>query len=375
MADQPEGESLMPRRTQGSIYRTATGCGIRWPENGKRQHQDGFRNRTEARRWFSEHVAPRLDRGEPGLGPSLTLAEFVPLYLERHAAGVRARTIEALRWRLGVAMEAFGDVPLRDLERMAGEIADWRKTLPERSRYDITRALRQACDAAIRWGNMERNPARDAGRNPQPPPRPIRAYTYAELEAIAAELSPMYQPLPAFAAATGLRPEEWQALERRDVERDQRLLNVRRTVSGGEVVELGKTARSRRQVPLSPRAIEAIAALPPRLDSRYLIPARRGGVFDIHNFRRREWAPAIEASGVRKPARIYDLRSTFASNALAARISPFELATIMGTSTAMIERHYGTLIEGAGADMASRLGKFEADHERSGDEVASRGDE
>jgi hypothetical protein len=47
----------------------------------------------------------------------------------------------------------------------------------------------------------------------------------------------------------------------------------------------------------------------------------------------------------------------------------------MGTSTAMIERYYGTLIEGAGADIAIRLGKFEADHERSGDEVATRGDQ
>ena len=47
----------------------------------------------------------------------------------------------------------------------------------------------------------------------------IRAYTYPELEAIAAELSPPYRALPVFAAATGLRPEEWQALERRDVDR------------------------------------------------------------------------------------------------------------------------------------------------------------
>ena len=71
--------------------------------------------------------------------------------------------------------------------------------------------------------------------------------------------------------------------------------------------------------------------------------------------------PAVEASGVRKPARIYDLRSTFASNALAAGVSVFELARIMGTSVAMIERSYGTLIEGAGADIARRLGAFEAD--------------
>jgi len=66
-----------------------------------------------------------------------------------------------------------------------------------------------------------------SGRNPQPPPRPIRAYTYAELEAIAAELSPMYRPIPAFVAATGLRPEEWQALERRDVDRDAVTVIVR----------------------------------------------------------------------------------------------------------------------------------------------------
>jgi hypothetical protein len=70
----------------------------------------------------------------------------------------------------------------------------------------------------------------------------------------------------------------------------------------------------------------------------------------------------------RRPARIYDLRSTFASNALAAGISVFELARVMGTSVAMIERHYGTLIEGAGADIARRLNAFDADQERAANE-------
>jgi len=132
----------------------------------------------------------------------------------------------------------------------------------------------------------------------------------------------------------------------------------------GEVVELAKTGRSRRQVPLSERALAALEEIPPRLDTPYLFPARRGGPFDLHNFRRREWAPAIEASAVRRPARIYDLRSTFASNALAAGVSVFELARVMGTSVAMIERHYGTLIEGAGAGISRRLSAFEAKQAR-----------
>jgi integrase len=75
--------------------------------------------------------------------------------------------------------------------------------------------------------------------------------------------------------------------------------------------------------------------------------------------RRREWAPAIEASGVSTPARIYDLRSTFASRGLAAGVSVFELARVMGTSVLMIERAYGTLLDGAGADIARRLNAYD----------------
>jgi integrase len=70
----------------------------------------------------------------------------------------------------------------------------------------------------------------------------------------------MYRPLPIFASAPGLRPEEWQAVQRRDVDRHERVLSVRHTVSSGEVVELGKTTRSRHQVPLSRRALDALDA-------------------------------------------------------------------------------------------------------------------
>jgi integrase len=351
----------MPAEQRGQPYKLGRGrYGLRYydRDGNRRRAAEKFPSRTAALNHYRDVIEPML-RGEQPRA-ELTLAEFVPLYLERHAAGVRPRTITDLRKRLAYATRVFGDVPLRDLERMSGEIAAWQAKLPERSRYGIVGALRQTLGGAVRWGHITTNPAVQAGRNRQPAPRPIRVYTRAELDAIELELAPAYRPLPVFAAATGLRPEEWQALERRDIDRGAGVLNVRRTVSSGEIVELGKTTRSRRQVPLTRRALHALDALPPRLDTPLVFPAARGGVHDLDRFRRRVWAPAIEAAAITRPARIYDLRSTFASDALAAGVTVFELARVMGTSVAMIERHYGTLLEGASAGIAGRLDRLDA---------------
>ena len=355
----------MPPTQRGQAYRLGTGrWGIRWYDaDGVRRRKSPFPSKSAALAHYREVIEPRL-RGEPVPLPELTLAEFVDVYLERHAFGVRKRTVDTLRDRLKHATRAFGDVPLRELEHMTDELAGWQARLPERAGHGIASALRQTLDAAVRWKRMSSNPAKLAGRNPKPPVRPVRAFTRAELDAISLELSAIYRPLPAFASATGLRPEEWAALERRDVDKRAGVLHVRRSVSSGEVVELAKTERSRRQVPLTPRALSALDELAPRLDTPRLWPAPAGGLMNLDNFRRREWAPAIEASGVATPARIYDMRSTYASNSLAAGIDVFELARVMGTSIEMIERHYGTLLTGAAAGIAERQAAFEAEQDR-----------
>jgi hypothetical protein len=45
-----------------------------------------------------------------------------------------------------------------------------------------------------------------------------------------------------------------------------------------------------------------------------------------------------------------------------------EVAWIMGTSPAMIERHYGCLLDGAGAGITGRLDAFEAAQEQAADQ-------
>jgi integrase len=75
---------------------------------------------------------------------------------------------------------------------------------------------------------------------------------------------------------------------------------------------------------------------------------------DLHNFRNREWKPAQLAAGLEPPRRIYDLRHTFATFALRAGISTFDLSRYMGASLTMIDRHYGHLARD-GREHAIRL--------------------
>ena len=74
-----------------------------------------------------------------------------------------------------------------------------------------------------------------------------------------------------------------------------------------------------------------------------LFPAPRGGYVELHSFRQRQWRPAQVAAGIDPIRRPYDLRHTYATFALRAGVSIFDLPRFMGASLAMIDRHYGHL--------------------------------
>src|SRR3954454_15710353 len=78
-------------------------------------------------------------------------------------------------------------------------------------------------------------------------------------------------------------------------------------------------------------------------DSPLVFPGDRGGYLDIHHFRPYQWRPAQTAAGIDPLRRVYDLRHTFATFALRAGISTFDLSRYMGASLTMIDRHYGHL--------------------------------
>jgi integrase len=194
---------------------------------------------------------------------------------------------------------------------------------------------------AVRANLLDENPA-VLVPNPEPKRREALAFaSLEELEAVGDELSPEFRPLPLFVALTGLRPEEWLALERGDVDRGAGVVHVRRVLTDGELRLYGKQSRSLRAVPLPARAAQALEEIPPRIDTRLLFPGARGGHLNLHSRRAEEWTPAVKAAGLEHRAP-YALRHTFATFAIAAGVSLFELARFMGTSVEQIDHTYVT---------------------------------
>jgi integrase len=335
------------------VFKTRTGAyGIRWPEGGKRPQRTGFTTKTAARTWFSEEVAPRLREGTPD--PSITFDAFCDLYLDRWGSTVAGRTRETASERLVSSRERFGDWTLRELEGAAGDVAKWRAGLTDTSRYRLTLAMRQTLNAAVRWRYLRTNPVADAGPNPVPRTEEFVPFTRAEIDALDTELGGPYGPLVVFAAETGLRTNEWAALERRDVDKTGRVVMVQRRFADGVLTAFPKTERSRRNVPLTARALEAYERLPAQLHTRLVFPSPTGTYVNLDNFRTREWYDALDAAGIERRGP-YHLRHTFATEALAAGVSIFELARVMGASVKEIDRTYGHLARDANDSIRARL--------------------
>src|SRR5262249_20427903 len=154
------------------------------------------KTKTAALDHYRDVVAPKLC----GTPTALTLDGLVELYVERHEAIRSPRTIRTLRERMRRPLDAYGSTPLAELEGMALDLAGWPPTWPPRHAPKVMGALRQVLAAGVRWRLLASNPAVDAGPNPEADPAPVRVYTLAELDAIAAELAKPYRPLPVFAA-------------------------------------------------------------------------------------------------------------------------------------------------------------------------------
>ncbi|MBA3413302.1 MAG: hypothetical protein H0T09_06385, partial [Actinobacteria bacterium] len=249
----------MPSVQRGQVYKLSGGS---WAyrsrdENGRRRQIGGFKTKGEA----SQALAFTLDGvrlGALGIRRDLTVSEAVTRYLAQH--DVDPATTTKLRRQLKQAESVFGARQLDTIQ--ADELGAWRRKLSQGARHDVFRALKQVLEQAARWKWIDENPARYV-KNPKAKRAEFQPFSsWEEIEAIAAELDPRFAAIPIFATGTGLRPEEWLALERLDVDRKAGVVRVERVWTQRRLKQCAKTSRQRRRVPLRQRVLDALEVLP-----------------------------------------------------------------------------------------------------------------
>lgn len=290
------------------------------------------------RKWKDEAAARNF--GLPVERDPITLDELCERYLAQHQ--VTGRTLRTLRERLAYSRDAFADANVRELQ--AEEIASWNARLPKMRRQALA-ALRQVLAAGVRWEYLTRNPA-SVVKLPPPVPTDVRPFeSWADVGAVA-EAAGTFGGVQAtalvqFATATGLRPQEWQALPWRDLDLTGHVVHVRQTLRDGGIVTVAKTEAAVRTVSLQSRAVWALDRLARPINRDALVfRSPDGCLINLSNWRRRVWFPALDAAGLdRRP--IYQMRHTFATLALAAGVPIEWVARQLGhRDTRVTLRHY-----------------------------------
>ncbi len=219
----------------------------------------------------------------------------------------------------GVVMGALGDLPASTVTTRQVEAALSKVAASGAGPRTVNKA-RNVMGAIFAYGcrastfALPENPVRDADRRREAPPAVRDYYCVEQVEALARTLGAGLHRDPRSAgvqeheraaaaledaqdaeavrlsAYTGLRAGELRALRWRDVNFAAAKLTVRRTISGGTLVDSTKSGRTR-EVPLADAALASLDRLSRRADftgpDEYVICSRTGGRVEESALRRR----------------------------------------------------------------------------------------
>ena len=210
--------------------------------------------------------------------------------------------------------------------------------------------LRRGLAQAVKWHLLPRNVA-DVVKPPRPVPTEMVALSADDtrrlLEAAGED---RLEALYILAVHTGMRQGEILALRWQDVDMENDVISVRRTLtrSGGKVA-FGepKTQKSRRSIRLTPQAGEALRSHLKRqlrdmeiLGDRYqdqglVFTTDTGGPINPSNLRQRSFAPLLKRAGL-PHMRFHDLRHTCATLLLSRGVHPKFVQELLGHATIAI---------------------------------------
>jgi integrase len=198
----------------------------------------------------------------------------------------------------------FGDRALSELTRQEIQVYVAHLTqegYAPKSIDHIHDVLSAVLRTAVKWGQLQDNPARGVELPKLRTVRPKWALTRAQAAALLTALPPLGKAMAGLAILSGLRRGELFALRWQDIDEEARVLTVREAVYDTRF-DTPKTEAGLRQIPLSEAALGFVRVWKQpagRTEPGALVfSTRTGKVISPNNVLRREIFPACEALGL-----------------------------------------------------------------------------
>jgi integrase len=285
-----------------------------------RQRSKTFKRKTDANR-FTSTVQADILRGDwmdPRLA-RMTVREWSERWSATMTQGPKTRELYEGHLRNWVA-PMLGDVAVANVDKamVRGFAAEIRAQGKSQGTVDgCLKVLRLVLGFAVDAGAIKVNPATRLNLERQQR-REMHFLTESEVALLASKMrGPMYETLVLFAAWTGMRAGEIEALRVKRVNLTTAKVDVAESLGEADdgTLRIGPTKTyQRRTVPLTPFLAERLGPMVAGKGAEdFVFTAPGGGPVRHHNFYARAFKPGVITAGLDGSVRFHDLRHTCAA--------------------------------------------------------------
>jgi integrase len=329
--------SLQKRGADSWRIRIYLGIG---PDGRQQYHSETVCGTKKQAQQRMTEVLREMDMGQYVAPARLTVAEYLEQWLRDYAKPqTRPTTYDGYEMVVRVHLApALGDTRLDQLrpyhiQRYYADKVDQLSPTTVRQHHRI---LRKALDCGVKWGLLASNPA-DAVDPPRPQKAAIDVWTPEEMAQFL--MTPAVRQhrlfaLFAMALDTGMRRGELVGLRWVDVDMQERVIHVRRSIvstTQGRIVQPPKSSSGVRAIRFSEalagwlrkhstsQAKERLVAGSTWTDHDLVFPQPNGKPLNAHNLSARLFPRLCEGAGVPR-IRFHDMRHTHATRLLEAGV-------------------------------------------------------